>query len=127
VWRGGRVAPLGANLVVVLYRDKARPGRYLVRFAHNEQVVRPALCGGGGSGSGGSSDCDLGEFLAAAAKRSVDVPGLLAMCDASNGGGSSSSSSSKLGSRVDASSSSSSEDEDGGAGGWETADGLPLA
>ncbi|KIZ04268.1 hypothetical protein MNEG_3694 [Monoraphidium neglectum] len=74
-WRGGRVAPLGGNLVVVLYQSDSRPARHVVRFVHNEQVLAPPFCGGG-------TDCDLGEFLEAVVdKGAASVGQLLELCE----------------------------------------------
>jgi len=73
-WRGGRIAPLGANLVVALYRSTRHPGRHLVRFIHNEQVLAPAFCGG-------RTDCDLEEFLeGVVAGSGASAAQLLQMC-----------------------------------------------
>jgi hypothetical protein len=103
-WRGGRVAPLGANLVFILYRrrggpagkgDPARPA-FLVRVAHNEQVLalpQLQMCQGGGGGGlgspgGGALDCDLEDFLGSVvAGRAASAAQLLRLCDASGGGG----------------------------------------
>jgi multiple inositol-polyphosphate phosphatase/2,3-bisphosphoglycerate 3-phosphatase len=58
-WQSARVAPLGANLALVLYRrDGAAAGLegHLVRLLYNEQVV-PA------PGCGPELDCPLARFL----------------------------------------------------------------
>lgn len=84
-WRGGRVSPLGANLVVALYRSQSSPGSFKVRFAHNEQVLSLPFCGDGGT------DCGLEDFLErVVAGKAASAAQLMQMCDAA---GSSSSSS----------------------------------
>lgn len=72
MWRGGRVAPLGANMVLVLYRkensdvsdsadgtdsnrDPVRLSDHRVRVVYNEQVVHIPGCS--------DMDCRLDEFL----------------------------------------------------------------
>ncbi|GBF94793.1 multiple inositol polyphosphate phosphatase-like [Raphidocelis subcapitata] len=86
-WRGGRIAPLAANLMVVLYKAVAPrppPGRerFLVRLVHNEQVLAPPLCGGG------RLDCGLEEFLGAVVGgRAADAAALLEMCGGGEGEG----------------------------------------
>lgn len=99
-WRGGRVAPLGANLVAALYRSESDPRRHVVRLAHNEQVVSLPGCGG-------ALECDLEEFLdRVVAPRAASAARLLELCEA---GG-------ELGGQLDAS----------GAAAVTTADGMLL-
>lgn len=98
LFKGGRVAPYGANLAVVLYRLRdvvggtsstgaaAPPPRHLVRLLHNEQVVAvPGCAPAGPSGL----ECDLEEFLQVVGAR-ADAGALQRLCGAaaaSNGGG----------------------------------------
>lgn len=58
-WQAGKVAPLGANLAIVLYRNstgRPRAGEHLVRLLYNEQVLPVPGCGG-------QLDCPLDTFL----------------------------------------------------------------
>ncbi len=58
-WQAAKLAPLGANLAIVLYRSSTgqlRAGDHLVRLLYNEQVVPVPGCGE-------QLDCPLDRFL----------------------------------------------------------------
>lgn len=121
---GARVSPLGANLLVLLYRSKAAadddgPPKHLVRVALNEQLLPLPLCGG-------ATDCELGEFLRrAVAPRALTAEGLARLC---GGGGGDDSGLESGNGGLERSALWQDEDEEGeGDRSWEMAGGLPLS
>jgi hypothetical protein len=89
VWRGGRIAPLGANLVLVLYgkegeelgssssSGRASLEEYRVRLVYNEQVLPMPGC----SSSSGGLDCSLQEFLDVVVGDKVSYERFKHLCD----------------------------------------------
>lgn len=80
IFRGGRVAPYGANMAVILYRPKgssslsgsASLDGHRIRLVYNEQVIQMPGCSGGSNGQ--HLDCDLQEFLDLTAAAAANDP-----------------------------------------------------
>jgi hypothetical protein len=108
VWRGGRVAPFGANLLVVLYgrtrpadvkyagkvsgssggsavgMDASRVEEHLVRLVYNEQVVPIPGCKGSGISG---LECGLQEFLDVVVGSKADAHQYIKNCESGDLGG----------------------------------------
>jgi hypothetical protein len=92
VWRGGRIAPLGANLVLVLYgkegvgsKDSSSSSsvreslqEFRVRLVYNEQVLPLPGCS---SSSSNGSDCSLQEFLDVVVGDKISYERFRRLCD----------------------------------------------
>jgi hypothetical protein len=97
VWRGGRIAPLGANVVLVLYGKEGRENEhssssssgsgggsvslqeYRVRLVYNEQVLTMPGCSSSSSSSG--LDCSLQEFLDVVVGDKISYERFKLLCD----------------------------------------------
>jgi hypothetical protein len=97
VWRGGRIAPFGANLVLVLYGKEGEENKhssssssggdgrvslqdYRVRLVYNEQVLPMPGCSSSSSGSSGL-DCSLQEFLDVVVGDKISYERFKLLCD----------------------------------------------